>query len=375
MKKIDSSRVRKILVRSVNWLGDAVMITPALGAIRRHFPDSEITVLANPLVSQMFANHPSVDRVITFDRSKHRGFLGRLQLAGLLRPHHFDLAVIFTNSFEGALIPWLAGIPLRIGKNSDGRGLLLTHAWPKTLQNTKEHQVLNYLDMLKYFGIPTVAPVLSLATTAQEDSAMAERLAKGGIAAGDFVLGVNPGATFGSAKRWYPERFAEVARGLSERWGARVVITGGPAETEMASRIEELVGAGCLNMAGSTSVRELMALIKRCNFFVTNDSGPMHIAAAFDVPLVAIFGSTDHRTTSAFFSKGSIVRRDTECAPCMKRECPTDHRCMTAVTASEVIAAADALFGNLRLATPADSSLSRRGRTGEGEPTPATGER
>ncbi|WP_324082326.1 lipopolysaccharide heptosyltransferase II [Geomonas sp.] len=367
--------MRKILVRSVNWLGDAVMITPALGAIRRHFPDAEITVLANPLVSQMFANHPSVDKVITFERGKHRGLMGRLRLAGQLRQQHFDLAIIFTNSFEGALIPWLAGIPLRAGKNSDGRGLLLTHPWPKTLQNTKEHQVLNYLDMVKFFGIPSIAPVLSLATTTEEDGAMAKRLAAAGIAPGDFVLGVNPGATFGSAKRWYPERFAEVARGLSERWGARVVITGGSTETEMAARIQEQLGAGCLNLAGATSVRELMALIKRCNFFITNDSGPMHIAAAFDVPLVAIFGSTDHRTTSAFFSHGTIVRHDTDCAPCMKRECPTDHRCMTAVTASEVIEAADALFGKLHLATSSDNSHSRRGRAGEGEPSPAVGDR
>jgi heptosyltransferase II len=344
VKAIDRGAVRKILIRAVNWLGDAVMITPALAAIREAFPQAELTVLANPLVSQMFSPHQSVDRVITFDRAVHRGIGGRLRLASLLRRERFDLAIIFPNSFEGALIPTLAGIPRRLGKNSDGRGFLLTHSYPKSLQNTSEHQVLNYLDMLKHFGIDSGAPRLQLETTAAEDQALAELLSARGIGGDDMVLGVNPGATFGSAKRWYPERFAEAAAELSRRWGARIVVTGGPAETEMAARIEELLGGECLNLAGATNVRQLLALIKRCDFFITNDSGPMHIAAAFGVPLVAIFGSTDHRTTSAFFDKGAIVRKEADCAPCMKRECPTDHRCMTAVTAAEVIDAADKLY-------------------------------
>jgi heptosyltransferase-2 len=349
VKTIDRGPVRKILIRSVNWLGDAVMITPALAALRAHFPGAEITVLANPLVSQLFSFHNCVDRVITFHRNgAHRGVTGRFRLAAELRRHRFDLAVIFPNSFEGALIPWLAGIPVRLGKNSDARGLLLTHSYPRTLQKKDRHQVLNYLEMLEYFGIPSDPPVLQLLTTALEDRDLADLLASRGIGPEDVVLGINPGATFGSAKRWYPDRFAEVARELSGRWGARVVITGGPAETEMAARIEDLLGGGCVNLAGATSVRGLMALIKRCDFFITNDSGPMHIAAAFGVPLVAIFGSTDHRTTSAFFDRGVIVRRDTDCAPCMQRECPTDHRCMTAVTAAEVVEAADTLYRELR---------------------------
>ena len=345
LSNYDRGQVRKILIRSVNWLGDAVMITPAIAALRRHFPGAEITVLANPLVSQMFSPHDCVDRVITFHRNGvHRGIAGRFRLAAQLRRQRFDLAVIFTNSFEGALIPWLAGIPVRLGKSSDGRGPLLTHRYPRNLQNTDEHQVLNYVDMLKYFGIPSVAPVLRLCTTPDEDRDLARLLACRGIGPGEILLGINPGATFGSAKRWYPDRFAEAARELSRRWGARVVITGGPDETEMAARIEELLGGACLNLAGATSVRQLMALIKRCDFFITNDSGPMHIAAAFDVPLVAVFGPTDHRTTSAFFERGAIVRRGADCAPCMLRACPTDHRCMTAVSSDEVVEAADRLY-------------------------------
>jgi len=131
-----------------------------------------------------------------------------------------------------------------------------------------------------------------------------------------------------------------VAEPLAEEWGARVVITGGPGETDIAAEIESAIGKGCLNMAGRTSVRELMALINRCDFMITNDSGPMHLAAALGVPLIAIFGSTDHTTTSPRTERAVVVRSETDCAPCLKRECPTDHRCMTAVTPEEVVAAA-----------------------------------
>ena len=345
MKPINRGPVRKILIRAVNWIGDAVMTTPAVDTIRANFPDAEITVLANQAVSPVFSVYDGVDRVITFDRNgAHRGVKGRLRLAAELRKHRFDLAIMLPNSFDSALVPFLAGIPQRAGKDSDARSLILTHRFPRVLLRPDTHQVLNYLTMLEYFGLKAAQAKLRLQTTSAEEAEMEALLAARGIAPGDLVLGINPGATFGSAKRWYPERFGEVAKELALRWGAKVVITGGPGETAMASKIEEHLAGECANFAGATSVRQLMNLIKRCDFFITNDSGPMHIAAAFDVPLVAIFGSTDHRTTSAFFDRGVIVRSGAECAPCMQRECPTDHHCMTDVSAAEVIAAADHLY-------------------------------
>jgi heptosyltransferase-2 len=162
------------------------------------------------------------------------------------------------------------------------------------------------------------------------------------------VLGINPGASYGSAKRWYPERFAGVASHLATEWSAKVIIFGGPGETEIAADIEKDLKGTAINLAGKTSMRELMALIKRCNFFITNDSGPMHIAAAFDVPLVAIFGSTDHTGTSPYSKNAVVVRSDVECAPCKLRECPTDHKCMTSVTEDAVITAATGLLNRLR---------------------------
>ena len=333
--------IHRVLVRCVNWIGDAVMATPALAAIRGHFPQADITLLANPLVAQLFTPHPAVDRVMTFDRTgRHRGLTGRLRLARELRAERFQLAIILPNSFDAALVPWLAGIPARLGKRSDGRGLLLTACYAPDDQPPLPHEVDYYRHLVGAFGIDAPTAPLCLTTTSSEDRTAAELLAAHGIKPEDAVIGVNPGATYGAAKRWYPDRFADVARQLAAAWGARPVIFGSPNEAGIAADIEQrLEGAG-LNMAGKTSVRELMALIKRCTFFITNDSGPMHIAAAFDVPTVAIFGSTDHATTSPYGNRAIIIRHDTDCAPCKLRECPTDHRCMTAVTVDDVVQAA-----------------------------------
>jgi heptosyltransferase II len=337
----NTGRVEKLLIRAVNWVGDAVMTTPAIGAVRESFPRAEITLLASPLVSQLFSPHQWVDRVITFDRNGvHKGITGRFRLAAQLRKQAFDAAVVLPNSFDSALIPWLAGIPVRLGKSGDGRGFMLTGSYRADDQKPAVHEVEYYLDLVNHFGITGQARVPLLTITPAEDQVAAVRLAEQGITADDFIIGINPGAAFGSAKRWYPERFAEVAGRLAAAWNAKVVIFGGPGETDIADGIEQQLSGPCCNLAGKTNLRELMALIKRCNFLVTNDSGPMHIAAACGVPLVAIFGSTDHAGTSPYTDMAVIVRKEVECAPCKLRECPTDHRCMTAVSADDVVQAA-----------------------------------
>lgn len=341
VSRLQHDTIRKILIRSVNWIGDAVMTTPAISVIREQFPHAEITLLANKMVSQLFLHHPGIDAVITFDRQgKHHGVAGRLRLAAELRRHAFDLAVILPNSFDSALVPWLARIPERIGKCSDGRTLLLSGRYDAAKNGTVSHEVEYYLNLMQHFGITGSRTPLHLSVTGEEENRAAALLAEHGIQPGNFLIGINPGASYGSAKRWYPDRFARVARRLAEKWPAKVIIFGGPGELSIAADIESRLDGAALNVAGKTSVRELMALIKRCNFFITNDSGPMHIAAAFDVPLVAIFGSTDHTGTSPYNNTSVVVRSDVECAPCKLRECPTDHRCMTSVTEESVVDAA-----------------------------------
>jgi len=338
---LDRADIRSILIRATNWIGDAVMTTPALGAIRESFPEARITVLANPIVAELFSPHEWVDEVMVYDRKgRHAGLTGRLAMATELRGHGFDLAILLQNAFDAALLARLARIPRRMGYRTDGRGLLLTHGVPVSGEKKRLHHVDYYLAMLASFGITSAGKRLRLTVTPEEEQAAAAVLTEAGIGDHDFLLGVNPGATYGSAKRWYPERFAAVADELARHWRARVVITGGPTEVSIAQEIEAAMAGKCLNLAGHTTVRELMALVKRCNFFITNDSGPMHIAAAFSVPLVAIFGPTDHTTTSPYSNRAVVVSMGMECAPCLKRECPTDHRCMSEVKVEEVIKAA-----------------------------------
>lgn len=327
------------MVRMPNWIGDAVMATPALGAIRKRFPAAHIAIVANPLVAELFATHPDCNQVIRFDkRTAHQGVGGFWRFCRALRGERFDLAVLLQNAFEAAVMAVLAGIPRRAGYCTDGRGLLLTSGVPAVDKKHGLHHVDYYLQMLRYLGIDSDDRCLRLALTADEESGAAERLGPG-----DWIA-INPGASYGAAKRWIPERFAAVAEGLAAEFGGRIVLTGGPGELDIGRDIEHSMHVAPVNLIGRTSVRELMAVLAHCRLVVTNDSGPMHIAAAFGVPLVAVFGPTDHTTTSPLIENCRIVRSAAACAPCMLRECPTDHHCMTDVSADEVLAAARSLL-------------------------------
>jgi heptosyltransferase-2 len=331
-----------LLVRATNWLGDAVMTTPALAAVREGFPDARIVLLARPLVAEMFRHHPDVDEVMIYERpGRHEGALGRLRLAGELRRRRFDGALLLQNAFDAALIAFLGRIPERAGYPTDGRRFLLTLPVPLTPGILERHEVEYYLCLLDGLGIPRPVPVaLKLTVTEEEREAMAARFASLGIARGAPIVTINPGATFGSAKRWYPDRFAAVAEALSAEWNARVVVVGSTAEAPLAGEIEAAMRPPPVNLAGKTTVRELMALLSLSSLLVTNDSGPMHIGAALGVPLVAIFGPTDWRRTSPWSPLAKVVRVDIDCSPCRLRVCDRGHECMLGVTPGMVVDAA-----------------------------------
>ena len=335
-----------LLVRATNWLGDAVMTTPALAAVREGFPDARIVLLARPLVAELFRHHPDVDEVMVYERpGRHEGALGRLRLAGELRRRRFDGALLLQNAFDAALIAFLGRIPERAGYPTDGRRILLTLPVPLTPAILERHEVEYYLCLLDGLGIPRPVPVsLKLGVTNQERETMATRLASLGIERGAPIVAINPGATYGSAKRWYPDRFAAVADALSAEWGARVVVVGSAAEAPLAGEIEAATRNPPVNLAGKTTVRELMALLSLSSFLVTNDSGPMHIGAALGVPLVAIFGPTDWRRTSPWSELAKVVRVEIDCSPCRRRVCDRGHECMLGVTPGMVVDAAKALL-------------------------------
>jgi len=337
-------------VRAVNWLGDAVLTTPALGALRAACPQARITVAAKPLVAELFRDHPDIDGIEVYDKEgAHAGVIGMFRKAGELRRGGYEAAVLLQNAIDAALLAFLAGIPERMGYATDGRRLLLSHPVPVTEEILSLHHAEYYLRLLAELGVPRPeAPRLLLRVTAEERQSMRSRLAGLGVPEGRRIVGINPGATYGSAKRWFPDRFAMVADTLSEEWDAAVVLMGSVPEASLSAEIETAMGRKAVNLAGRTTVREVMALLASCSFLLTNDSGPMHIGAAFGVPLVAIFGPTDWRKTSPWTKEARVVRVDVDCSPCHRKECDRGHECMVGVTADMVIAAARELMAEVR---------------------------
>jgi heptosyltransferase II len=332
--------IRKILIRSPNWIGDAVMTTPAMGAIRSSFPEAEIVVAANPNVAELFQPHPYSNGVLIFDKKGlHQGMGGFLRFCGLLKEQGFDLAVLFQNAIEAAIMTFLARIPRRAGYRTDQRGFLLTHPVAIGEAERRLHHTTYYLRMLNILGIRGGTEQLRLQCTDPEQAWATATLGHGSWVA------INPGATFGSAKRWIPERFARVADTLANRHGTHTVIIGGPVETAMGRAVETAMLTTPLNLVGQTSIRQLMAVLARCNLLVTNDSGPMHVAAALGTAVVAIFGPTDHATTSPFSPWSRLVRKVVDCSPCLLRDCPSDHRCMSEIAVEDVLEAAEDLLG------------------------------
>jgi heptosyltransferase-2 len=338
----------KLLVRATNWLGDAVMSIPALREIRRSFPGWEIVVLARPWVADLYRREDFCDRILTYEnRGEHAGLWGKLRLAKELRRERFDCAVLLQNAFDAALLAWLARIPKRIGYACDGRGPLLTApvAVPRK-DEIPEHQRYYYVELLRRAGLIEKLPEcreIRLAGAAQAAKSGRSLWQQRGFSAARWI-GVSPGAAFGGAKRWLPERFAESAARLSADFDAEVAVFGSAAEAELCESVAAGIGPRAHSLAGATTLAEFIDLAATCTVYLTNDSGPMHVASALGVPTVAVFGATDHVATGPTNEWARIVRQPVECSPCLLRECPIDHRCMTRVESAAVIAEAQNLL-------------------------------
>jgi heptosyltransferase-2 len=337
----------KILIRGVNWIGDAVITTPSVRAIRRAYPDAHISLLVKPWVADIFKENPDINEIILYDEG-FMGIKGKLRLANKLRRQQFDIAILLQNAFDAALLAWLAKIPERIGYSRDGRGFLLTKAIPVKKDIASQHQVYYYLNLLKSIGIETIETQPCIYLTDEERQWARNFLNSKLITHNSrLLIGINPGATYGSAKRWMPERFAELIFRIINELDGRVIIFGNKSENEIADEIlqglktqNSKLKTHILNMVGKTNLRELAALTAECNAFITNDSGPMHMASALFVPVVAIFGSTNKASTGPFGEGHKIITNNLPCSPCMKRKCPEGHlKCMTEITADNVFAA------------------------------------
>ncbi len=322
--------IRSILIILPNWLGDAVMATPAIEALCEFYPHAQLTLVGSFVSIEALKHHPFCHRHY-IDKTKNGGsrLLNTYKFAKMISRH--DIAISFRNQLHASLLLKFTGSPVTIARDSWHARLLLTlHPKPK-----EGHLVEQYIGLVEAVTKENVQPVSPLRLFIQAHTY--ERP----------TLGINPGATYGSAKRWYPEKFAKVAANYADQYD--IIIFGGPTETEMAKAIEdELTTLGIdniINVAGKTTIQELCSYIGGLSLFITNDSGPMHVAAAYQVPTVSIFGPTRHLETSQWKNRQSaIVRHDLECAPCMKRECPLKHHdCMKKIEAEEVIEAIEEL--------------------------------
>jgi heptosyltransferase II len=328
--------VRRIVIRSANWVGDAVMSLPAIASVCQGVPGAEVAILAKPWVAELYAGVPGVQRVILYrSPGVHDGIRGRWNLARDLKKGLFDLAFHLPNSFDSALVSFLAGIPRRAGYNTDGRGILLTHKVSAEGGAKKGHQVEYYLHLVRSLGLKAAEGVPALQVPQGRIPEAEALLRSAGAGEGPFA-GMSPGAQYGSAKEWFPERFGLLGQRIYRELGGRLLILGSTGDRAIAARIGEIAGEGALDLTGKTTLAQAMALIARCRVFVTNDSGLMHVAAALGVPLVAIFGSTDPSRTGPLGTRSRVIYKSIPCAPCLKTQCPRSRECMEAISVEEV---------------------------------------
>lgn len=341
-KKLPAADLKRILVRGVNWIGDAVMTLPAVRSIREAFPGAHLAVLAKQPVNEVYRLFSAADEIIPY-KSQFDTPLGVFRLARILRQKNFDAAILLQNAIEAAIIARAAGIPVRAGYNSDGRGFLLTHPIRRTEAVLQIHQIGYYLEMVKALGCADVDRTLHLET--HISPAAARAVASQYLPDNESpIIGIAPGATYGPAKRWLADRFAAAGDTMSVELSARTVLFGGKADRETAEDVRRHAQTGMINLAGMTSLAETIYLISQCRLMISNDSGLMHVAGALNIPTVAVFGSTNPATTSPAGEKTILVRKEVPCSPCLKKTCPTDFRCMMQVTVEDVVSAAKTLL-------------------------------
>jgi heptosyltransferase-2 len=329
----------RILIRSSNWLGDAVMSVPAIRAIKAGRPDAHVTVVAPLKIAPVWKLVPEVDEIIPLNRNS---LFHAVRLIKKRRP--FDVAVLFPNSLRVALETWLAGLPRRVGYRGRSRCYLLNQIIPEPPRTGPlEHQSIRYLRIASECGAEpstTKHPTPNAQVPNPNQTVNAKH---------QTLIGLCPGAEYGPAKRWLPERFAEVATTVSAQLGVQWILFGTKNDAAIGEQITNTLGDQCINRIGQTTLEQLIDELRLCRLLLTNDTGTMHLAALLGVPVVAIFGSTEPRLTGPLCACHTILRRHVECSPCFLRDCPIDFRCMKAISAQEVV---DAVLSNLARSTP-----------------------
>jgi heptosyltransferase-2 len=347
-REFDAGELSKTLVVLPNWVGDVVLATPALRAIRHGLTGSEITYLMRPYVSDILQDSPWVDRVEFWPESRSRRRSGLLALSRRLREHGYTAVLLFTNSFRTACLAWLVRAERRIGYARDYRSFLLTDRLEPLRQNgqfTIESMLSYYSRLANYVGCSNSDGPLELHTDAQSDEEVARWWTEFGIEDGQPVVVLNPGAAFGGSKLYPPVQFGAVATALAEQFGAKILVTGGPKESAIVEKVRAASKTDAVALTPPRlNLRRLKSVIARSSLLVTNDTGPRHFAIAFDVPVVTIFGPTHPEWTETNYRNERKVLIPVDCGPCQKPICPLDHRCMTGISPEMVVEQASHLL-------------------------------
>ena len=381
--------IERIVVRGTNWVGDAVMTVPALCKLRGLFPNAHITLATRSLTAGLFTD---ADFLNDLQLHVHTGVLSVIGQVREWRKRKFDLAILFPNSFEAALVAFLAGVPTRVGYGTDGRRMLLSNQLQLPEWRGSRHEVYYYLEIIEqlerlvvnpkaiaghasvsYVNNPHDAPPDGSLRVGDARRVEADNLLHAygteGIRDDEQnshpLIALCPGSINSRAKRWPAERYAALADRLIDELGAEVVLVGSKDEVDVSMEVDRLMRDKAVMLTGQTELADAVAVLSLVDLLVTNDTGPAHIASALGRPTLVIFGPTDPLTTRPFSPLGEIVRHPPDCAPCMLRDCPIDHRCMTAISPDEVFERARIMLTNRDF-----SPREMRHRGSQGRKTP-----
>jgi heptosyltransferase-2 len=339
----------KIAVICPNWVGDLVMATPALRAVRTQFPDAEIAAILRPFLADVLAGTTLVDRTIGFQprgsEPEDRGW----RLAAKLRRECFDLALVLPNSWRSGWLAWISGAQRRVGFDRNGRGWMLTDAVTPKSRKTPNPVLDEYLRLAKRLGCTNLAPDMELATTPADEARLEQYWNNQGVSRADRVICLNSGGAFGAAKHWPVASFASLARKIAWKLERRVLVLCGPAERELAREIVRLADHPLVTSLADEppSLGLTKAAVCRAELLVTTDSGPRHFAQPFNVPVVTLFGPTHQAWSETNYAQSIPLQQQLDCGPCQKRVCPLGHHCcMTELSVERVFRAVCYLLEN-----------------------------
>jgi len=339
---------KRIIIVRMDRIGDVVLSSPAIKAVRDAYPDSHIAVLVRPYAREAVDGNPCVNEVITYDKSgKEKSLSGKIRFISRLKNKKFDLAIILHPNNSSHIIAFLAGIPVRLGYDKKS-GIFLTKKIPHTKQYGLKHEIDYVLDLLRYIGIESSDKDLHMPVNKASEERVRGLFDKNGIAQNGPVITVHPAASCRS-KRWAAERFAKVSDLLAEKFGARIVIISGPGDDKMmGDKVAVLMKSGALNLAGKTSISDIASILRRSKLLITNDSGPVHISCAVGTPVISIFGRKDRGLSPKRWGpvgkRDVALHKDAGCEICLAHNCKLGFKCLDMISVEDVLSAAERIL-------------------------------